>query len=167
MIHDEEQYWQFIPTKSIEKLVYEHTELGGFYRVIDRATERIRFSDVNRIACVRDIDKVLSKEDTPELNKQKYLPILNDVLDKVAPISMPYARTEVIAYIEAFPGYNDTEDDVLGILYFRDKGFTPEQDHMISAKVFYRILPITSVCRFEEIDFDTYNEVKNKYLKRR
>ena len=67
---------------------------------------------------------------------------LNDekVLDKLQPITLPYMRSEHIAYIEAFPGYNETEDDVLGILYFRDKGLTEDKDVMIPAKKFFRIL---------------------------
>lgn len=166
MIHDEEEYWDYVPASTDRHSVYKHKELEGVYRVIDHKEQTIRFSDINRIASIRDINKVLTGEDNPELNRKKYLPILNNVLDNLEPISMPYMRSEVIAYIEAFPGYNDTEDDVLGILYFRDKGITEDQDHMIPAKMFYRILPIISECRWEEIDKEAYVYLKKCFFRR-
>ena len=166
MIYDNEECWEIVPSRSATKFVYRHTELPGFYRVIDRESRTVEFSDVERISVIHDINKVLIKEDDKELNMKRYLPMINEVLDKLQPITLPYMRSEHIAYIEAFPGYNETEDDVLGILYFRDKGLTEDKDVMIPAKKFFRILPIVSACRYEEIDMETYMYLKRNYFRR-
>ena len=88
---------------------------------------------------------------------------------------MPYVPEHLNAYIEAFPGFNESTDDTLGILYFWNKPEKKVLDEaggeleaeMIPAKRFFKINPLVStVSRFEEIDLFTYNNAKSKWMNR-
>lgn len=162
MIHDDESKWSVIPSNSTTKLLFSHDDLEGFYRVVDSEKQKIRFSDVKRIFEIHDINKILTGEENQEELFKAYLGIINDALDDVEPITFPYERTGYIAYIEAFPGFSENTDDCLGILYF--KGLA--KDEMIPVKKFFRIMPIISLCKYEEIDFKAYNDAKNKWYRR-
>ena len=162
MIWDNEECWIMKATGSMEKLLYEHKDLEGVYRVVDRKKQTIRFSDINRIQDIRDINKVLTKEDDRETNMSRYFGIANDVLDEIEPITFPYKRKKYTCYIDAFPAWSVNMDDCIGVLYFRDH----DKDDMIQAKKFFRIMPVLSVFSYEEIDMLTYNDEKIKYFRR-
>lgn len=154
--------------------IYENTKQPGLFRIIDMSASSIIFSDINRVEKITDINKVLCKEDKPEENAKNYKSLINRILDEVHPITMPYVPEHMNAYIEAFPGFNETEDDTVGILYFWNKPDKKTLDdaggeleaEMIPAKRFFRIYPKGVGVRFEEIDFMTYNDRKGKWMNR-
>lgn len=157
-----------------KRFIYENVRHPGLFRIIDMSASSIIFSDINRVEKITDINKVLAKEDDKEKNARRYKSLINRVLDEVHPISMPYVPEHMNAYIEAFPGFNETEDDTVGILYFWNKPDEKVLDdaggeleaEMIPAKRFFRVHPVGAGVRFEEIDFMTYNDRKGKWMNR-
>lgn len=154
--------------------IYENVRYPGLFRIINIQASSIIFSDINRVEKITDINKVLCKEDDKAKNARRYKSLINRVLDEVHPIAMPYVPEHMNAYIEAFPGFNETEDDTVGILYFWNKPDQKTLDdaggeleaEMIPAKRFFRVHPMGAGVRFEEIDFMTYNDRKGKWMNR-
>lgn len=156
---DNEELWQQINPGNAAIQYFRHTELDSLYRIIDIGKETIKFVDTARISKISDINRMLSKDDNPERNKELYLGICNRVLDLVNPIKMPYTPDgPTTAYIETFPGY-------LGVLYFKDS-----QDNMIEAKKFFKG-PWTRGGRafiptFKEISYHDYILAQQEYYEK-
>ena len=162
IIYDYELDWKPCNSGNVKRIYFENAKRGSLFRVINFNDQTVTFSDVERVEKITDINKVLVKEDNPEENKNKFQSLVNRIVDEIKPITMPYRPDRLICYIEAFPGFDENYEDTVGILYFRDL----IEDEMISCKRFFRIHPIGSNVRYEEINFNIYNDVKGKWMKR-
>ena len=125
--------------------------------------QTITFSDVERVSRIKDIDKVLTKTDDEEKNKERFQPLVNMIIDELKPISMPYAPEKLTCFIENFPGFDGGFDDALGILYFREE---KEDGNMIEAKRFFKINPDGVFPKYDEISREMYDDVKVKWFKK-
>ena len=166
-IYDYENDWQPCNNGNNDKVyVSVNRNYSSLFRIINFSDESYSFSDIERVKRIRDINKVLTKEDNEEENKKNYLSIVNSVLDNVYPITIPYKPQTITAFIEVFPGFT-SEVDTLGILYFRDETLGLEDAEMIEAKTYFRIHPKVNINHvYEELDQDTYNAVKEKWIKK-
>ena len=170
---DIEDDWSLCSQAPNKKYIYFNKNYESLYRVVDVEKELVTFTDSKRIEKIVDINKVLTKSDSQLKNMACYLGLANRVLDEVRPISMPYVPEHLNAYIEAFPGFNDVDDDALGILYFWNKPSSEEikeegvlDAEMIPGKKFFRIHPKGTGIHYEEIDIITYNDAKTKWMRR-
>ena len=160
---DDEKLWLQMHQYSVDKETgkvsdspmpyFRHAELSSLIRIIDVKNQTVKFVDTARISKISDINRMLSKDDDPEHNKQLYRGICNRALDLVSPIKMPYTPDGPTAYIETFPGY-------LGVLYFKDN-----QDNMIEAKKFFKRSAVVG-CRFEEISYHDYILAQQEYYEK-
>lgn len=173
-IYDLEGDWRPCTSGKDRKIIYKNDKLPSLYRIIDMHEKTISFTDIDRVVKIVDINKVIVKEDDPERNKKNFMPIVNKALDTIRPITMPYVPEKLHAYIESFPGFEESFDDTIGILYFWNKPTKKELDdaggeleaEMIPCKKFFRIHPVGSSVRYEEISFAVYNEVKTKWMRK-
>jgi hypothetical protein len=163
LIYDFEADWKPCNSGKDKKIFFENQKLTSLFRIIDMDKQTVTFSDVERIIKITDINKVLVKEDSPKNNFMLYGPIANRVLDEIRPISMPYKKETYKCFIEAFPGYMDT-DDILGILYFKEEF---GEENMVEVKKFYRMHVMGELGpKFEEINFKIYNDLKTKWMEK-
>ena len=120
-IYDFEADWMPCNHGNDKVLIYENKNLESLFRVINMKEQFVTFSDVERVSRIKDIDKVLTKTDDEEKNKERFQSLINMVIDEIKPISMPYAPEKLTCFIENFPGFDGGFDDTLGILYFREE----------------------------------------------
>lgn len=161
-IFDYELDWIPVSSGLDKRILFMNKDRGSLFRIIDMENETYSFSDVERIDRIRDINKVLIKEDNEELNKRRFLPIANRILDEIIPIQMPYMPTTYTCYIENFPDIDPICPDILGICYFWDK----TSNEMTEVKRFFRINTFGNLenPKVEEINFNTYNDLKRKWF---
>ncbi len=164
LLYDIESSWGRISSGRDMILTFVHKEYPSLFRIVDLDKETITFSDIDRIKRVRDINKILIKEDNEEENKKNYLPLIVQITNEAYPISMPYKKQILTCFMEAFPGFSK-EVDTLGILYLRDETEGIEDSDMIEVKRYFKINPIGKLgARYEELDEGFYNEVKQKWI---
>ena len=160
-IYDFESDWKPCNHGGDKRLYFVNEKRPSLFRIIDMEKQSIRFSDIDRIGKIVDINKVLVGESDSEKLKKLYWAQCNAVLDDIEPITMPYDVGQLTCYIEAFPGY-EKYDDILGVLYFKENY---GDENMIKAQRFFRIHPIGSLGhQFEEINDKIYNELKFKWM---
>lgn len=164
-IYDFEADWKPCNSGNDKRIIFMNNKRNSLFRIIDMQAETISYSDVDRVTAIKDINKVLVKENDEEENKRRFLPLVNKVIDEVIPIYMPYVPETYTCYIEAFPGFDENYEDTIGILYFR-KDTDKATEDMIPVKRFFRIHQVASAVRYEEIDFNTYHNVNVKWMKR-
>ena len=70
-IFDYELDWIPVSSGSDKRILFMNKDRGSLFRIIDMENETYSFSDVERIERIRDINKVLIKEDDEELNKRR------------------------------------------------------------------------------------------------
>lgn len=162
-IYDFEADWMPCNHGNDKVLIYENKNLESLFRVINMKEQSVTFSDVERVSRIKDIDKVLTKTDDEEKNKERFQSLINMVIDEIKPISMPYAPEKLTCFIENFPGFDGGFDDTLGILYFREE---KEDGNMIEAKRFFKINPDGVFPKYEEISREMYDDVKVKWFKK-
>ena len=165
-IYDFESDWIPQNSRKDKRIIFENSKLNSLFRIVDVGHSIVAFTDVGRVCKIKDINKALSKTDNEEENKKNFLPIINRVIDEIKPISMPYVPEKLTCFIESFPGYDKNIDDVLGILYFREDSVKEEDRNMIQAKRFFKINPLSTPFRYEEMTMDTYNKLKAKWFRR-
>lgn len=172
-IYDFESDWEPKCSGKSSKLIFVNKKRSTFYRIIDMEKQTIRFSDPGRIIKIVDINKVLIKQSNSDELKERFLPLINSLLDEIMPIKMPYEPQRIHAYIENFPGFDENYDDTLGVLYFwnvptskeiTDKGELNAE--MIPCKKFFRIMPLGWKAPYMEIDLQTYNDAKQRFFER-
>lgn len=162
-IYDFEADWIRCDNKNNNVIIFENKNLESLFRVINMREQTITFSDVERVVRIKDIDKVLTKTDNEEKNKERFQPLVNMIIDELKPISMPYAPEKLTCFIENFPGFDGRFDDTLGILYFREE---KENGNMIEAKRFFKINPEGVFPKYDEISREMYDDVKVKWFKK-
>lgn len=162
-IYDFEADWIRCDNKNNNVIIFENKNLESLFRVINMREQTITFSDVERVSRIKDIDKVLTKTDDEEKNKERFQSLINMVIDEIKPITMPYAPEKLTCFIENFPGFDGGFDDTLGILYFREE---KEDGNMIEAKRFFKINPDGVFPKYEEISREMYDDVKVKWFKK-
>lgn len=162
-IYDFEADWTRCDTKNNNIIIFENKNLESLFRVINMREQTITFSDVERVSRIKDIDKVLTKTNDEEKNKERFQPLINMIIDEIKPISMPYAPEKLTCFIENFPGFDSGFDDALGILYFREE---KENGNMIEAKRFFKINPEGVFPKYDEISREMYDDVKIKWFKK-
>ena len=162
-IYDFEADWMPCNHGNDKVLIYENKNLESLFRVINMKEQFVTFSDVERVSRIKDIDKVLTKTDDEEKNKERFQSLINMVIDEIKPISMPYAPEKLTCFIENFPGFDGGFDDTLGILYFREE---KENGNMIEAKRFFKINPDGVFPKYDEITREMYDDVKIKWYKK-
>lgn len=162
-IYDFEADWIRCDNKNNNVIIFENKNLESLFRVINMREQTITFSDVERVSRIKDIDKVLTKTDDEEKNKERFQPLVNMIIDELKPISMPYAPEKLTCFIENFPGFDGGFDDTLGILYFREE---KENGNMIEAKRFFKINPEGVFPKYDEISREMYDDVKVKWFKK-
>ena len=171
LVYDYESDWRPCNSGKDKIIIFKHDKCPSLFRIVNFHDETITYSDIERVEKITDINKVLVHEDDKEENMRRYLPIVNTVLNEVKPIILPYKKEHLNAYIEAFPGFDRNFDDTVGVLYFWNKPDEKVQTkkgvldaEMIPAKRFFRIHPIGSNYKYEEINYNTYNDVKSKWF---
>lgn len=162
-IYDFEADWMPCNHGNDKVLIYENKRLDSLFRAINLKDQTVTFSDVERVSRIKDIDKVLTKTDDEEKNKERFQPIINMIIDEIKPIKMPYAPEKLTCFIENFPGFDGGFDDTLGILYFREE---KENGNMIEAKRFFKINPEGVFPKYDEISREMYDDVKVKWFKK-
>lgn len=165
-IYDFESDWVPQNSGKDKRIIFKNAKYHSLFRVIDVGRSVLTFTDVDRVHRIRDINKVLSKTDNEEENKKRFLPIINMIIDEVKPITMPYVPEKLTCFIESFPGYDKNIDDVLGILYFREDAEKEEDRNMIAAKRYFKINPTGMPFKYEEMTFETYDKLKEKWYRR-
>lgn len=66
--------------KAQSVIIFENKIHKSLYRIIDVANQTITFSDVERVSRIKDIDKVLTKTDDEEKNKERFQPLINMII---------------------------------------------------------------------------------------
>lgn len=165
-IFDYESDWHPCQNGDDKLLYYVNDSLSTLFRIIDVKKRLYTFSDIGRVKRIRDINRILTKDDDEESNKNLYQSIVNRILDEIYPIEMPYIPQILTCFIEVFKDFS-SGCDVLGILYFRDETNGIEDSEMIECKHFYRIHQAIMLGKpvYEEIEESVYVKLKEKFNK--
>lgn len=147
LLYDIETDW--IPAKVTgRRNYYICSRYRDFVRIVDFEKEEVSFSDMSRISKIVDMNNVLDNVETDQQVYKQFIPLLNSLLDNIAPITIPYKPTKFTAYVEYIRDKN-----LLGVYWFKEN---IDEPMMHKCKQFFKIMAGRRLSPYEELSYEQY-----------